>query len=603
MFRVYTCLTVDHDWRLILLAAVVCFAASAVAISLFHRAQATAGRTRLVWMGLDAAAAGCGIWATHFIAMLAYVPAVNAGYNLTLTVLSLLIAVLITGAGFGMALLNPGRWTSAIGGVVVGGGIAAMHYTGMMALELPGRIIWSANLVTASIVFGVVFGAVAVFYAARRDDWANTMVAIVSLTLAIVAMHFTAMGAVLVLPDPTRLAGAGTLSPYSFSIVIASATTIILGMCFVAAFSDRRWKGKLRQQKDLLDAALESMLQGLCMYDAEGRILLFNRRFAEMVGFTVDELKGKTLLDLIERRKERGEFSDDPKKYFEELLAEIRRGEMYDRQIKSVSGRMLRVVQQPRPDGGWVSTLEDITEWRAAQARTTHMAHHDALTDLANRTQLVKKLEDSLVDLRSRGDTIAVHFIDVDRFKSINDSLGHDGGDVLLKAVAERLRAAIRANDMVARLGGDEFVVVQTGIKSRNQAEDFARRLTSAMSVPITLNEQSTIATVSVGVALAPADGTNAERLLKSADLALYKAKADGRNCVRFFQFEMDAELQVRTKLERTIRDAVQHDRFELHYQPLFEMSERRLIGFRGVDTPSHGGRNAHPATHVHSTC
>ena len=173
MFQVYTCLTVDHDWRLVVLAVAVCFLASAVAISLFHRAQAAIGRTRLVWLSLDAAAGGCGIWATHFIAMLAYDPGIGAGYNLVLTILSLLIAVLITGVGLSVALLDFGRWTAVFGGAVLGGGIAAMHYTGMMALDLPGRITWAPNLVVTSIALGVTFGAAALYFAVRRDNWAE----------------------------------------------------------------------------------------------------------------------------------------------------------------------------------------------------------------------------------------------------------------------------------------------------------------------------------------------------------------------------------------------------------------------------------------------
>ena len=164
MFRVYTCLTVDHDWRLVVLAVTVCFLASAVAISLFHRARATSGRTRLFWLSVDAVAAGCGIWATHFIAMLAYDPAIGAGYNLVLTILSLLIAVLITGVGLGAVLLNFGRWTAVLGGAVVGGGIAAMHYTGMMALELPGSITWVPSVVVASVVLGIAFAALSMFF-------------------------------------------------------------------------------------------------------------------------------------------------------------------------------------------------------------------------------------------------------------------------------------------------------------------------------------------------------------------------------------------------------------------------------------------------------
>jgi diguanylate cyclase (GGDEF)-like protein len=222
-------------------------------------------------------------------------------------------------------------------------------------------------------------------------------------------------------------------------------------------------------------------------------------------------------------------------------------------------------------------------EKQQADRRIRFLAHHDALTGLVNRSQLVQSFEAALAILPLRRAGIAVHFLDLDRFKTVNDTLGHDGGDFLLKTVAERLCSVTRVNDVVARLGGDEFVVVQTGVSSKDRAEDFAGRLISAVTAPMKFREQSIIATASVGVALAPEDGTDPERLLKSADLALYKAKADGRNCVRFFLPEMDAELQARCKLERIIRDAVLHDRFELHYQPLFEMPGRRLLGFEAL--------------------
>jgi diguanylate cyclase (GGDEF)-like protein len=222
-------------------------------------------------------------------------------------------------------------------------------------------------------------------------------------------------------------------------------------------------------------------------------------------------------------------------------------------------------------------------EKQQADRRIRFLAHHDALTGLANRAQLVQSLEAALAVLPLRRDGIAVHFLDLDRFKRINDSLGHEGGDSLLKTVAERLRAVIRIEDVVARLGGDEFVVLQTGVAGKVEAENFARRIISAVTAPMKLKDRPFVATVSVGVALAPADGIDPARLLKSADLAMYKAKADGRNCIRFFEPEMDAELQARFELEGVIREAVLHDRFELHYQPLFEMLERRLIGFEAL--------------------
>jgi diguanylate cyclase (GGDEF)-like protein len=239
-------------------------------------------------------------------------------------------------------------------------------------------------------------------------------------------------------------------------------------------------------------------------------------------------------------------------------------------------------------------------EKKQADRRIRFLAHHDALTGLANRAQLIEKLENAIAVLPLRGGCLAVHFIDLDRFKEINDTLGHDGGDFLLKTIAERLRAGIRVDDIAARLGGDEFVVVQTGISSKDQAEDFAHRLISAVIAPMTFKEQEIVATASIGVALAPIDGTNSERLLKSADLALYKSKADGRNCIRFFVPEMDASLQTRIALEKTLRDAVLHERFILHYQPLFEISGQRLIGFEAlIRLPAEDGTLIPPMTFI----
>jgi PAS domain S-box-containing protein len=462
MFRVFTCLTVDHDWRLVVLAGTVCFMASAVAINLLHRAQATKGRTRLVWLSLDAAAAGFGIWATHFIAILAYDPGVGAGYDLGLTVLSLLIAALITGAGLAVALRDFGRWTAALGGAVVGCGVAAMHYTGMLALQLPGRITWSPDLVAASVALGIAFAGFALFIAARRNDWANTLFAAVLLTLAIVAMHFTAMGAVSFIPDPTRVSDAVALSPTSLSLVIAGVAALILGMCLVAALSARHSQGKLRRQEYLLDTALENMSQGLCMFEADGRIRLFNDRYTKMMGVPAESLKDMSLLDMIKRRKASGDFAGDPEELFRRVLAEVREGKSNTRVIEIGSGRSVRVTEQPMLGGGWVSTLEDIAKWREAQAQILHMARHDALTNLPNRTLFHERLEHALRRV-TRNERVAVHCLDLDHFKDVNDSLGHPIGDGLLNEVAHRLRGCVRDGDTVARLGGDEFAIVQAG--------------------------------------------------------------------------------------------------------------------------------------------
>jgi diguanylate cyclase (GGDEF)-like protein len=239
-------------------------------------------------------------------------------------------------------------------------------------------------------------------------------------------------------------------------------------------------------------------------------------------------------------------------------------------------------------------------EKKQADRRIRFLAHHDALTGLANRAQLIEELENKLAVLAMQGGNLAVHFIDLDHFKEVNDTFGHDGGDFLLKTIAERLCAVTRADDIVGRLGGDEFVVVQTEVDSKDQVNEFARRLSCAVTAPMKFREQEIVATASVGAALAPSDGTDPERLLKSADLALYKSKADGRNCTSFFEPAMDAALHDRIALEKTLRDAVLHERFILHYQPLFEISSQRLIGFEAlIRLPAEDGTLIPPTTFI----
>ena len=222
-------------------------------------------------------------------------------------------------------------------------------------------------------------------------------------------------------------------------------------------------------------------------------------------------------------------------------------------------------------------------EKQQADRRIQFLAHHDVLTGLVNRARVIERLEAALALLPSTGGHIAVHFVDVDNFKKVNDTFGHDAGDFLLSVIGERLRAMARIEDMVARFGGDELVVVQTAVMNREQAEVFARRIAAVLGAPINFKEQEINLTFTIGVAVAPADGSTAERLLKSADLAVYEGKAAGRDCIRFFAPEMDETLQQRIALEKIIRDAVAHGGFTLHYQPLFELDTKDLVGFEAL--------------------
>ncbi|WP_276576794.1 MHYT domain-containing protein, partial [Bradyrhizobium sp. 23] len=289
-----------------MLAGLVCLLASSVAVSIFHRAIVAPARTRLIWIGIAGAAIGYGIWATHFVAMLAYEPGVTTGYGIVLTALSLATAMLLTSGGFGIAAGYSGRWRAAAGGVVIGGGIASMHYLGMWALEVPGRVTWSLDLVFASVILGMCLGCAALVVAVRYKNSWGALLAAVLLTLAIVSHHFTAMGAVQIVPDPTRSTDSLSLSPTFLALAIAGVALSVLGMSLIGVLADRRLasrtskfeeiisqlsiarqqlEGSQRELQDQtlrLDTAINHMVEGLCMFDAKKRLVVCNERYARL---------------------------------------------------------------------------------------------------------------------------------------------------------------------------------------------------------------------------------------------------------------------------------------------------------------------------------
>ncbi|HEV2157187.1 bifunctional diguanylate cyclase/phosphodiesterase [Bradyrhizobium sp.] len=581
MYQVLYCLTDQHDWRLVALGGAVCLLASAAAISLFHRARAASGGARVSWIALDAVVAGCGIWATHFIAMQAYGPGAGGAYNIPVTVLSLIFAIAVTFVGLSISVSAARSILVALGGAVVGGGVAAMHYTGMMALEIPARIGWATGTVTASIVLGIVFGSLALFVAGRRDSLADALGATVLLTVAIVSHHFTAMGAVELTPDPAIVISGLSIPPASLSILTASAAAAIIAIALAAAVLDRRAKGELGRQQVVLDSALENMSQGLCMFDADGKIILFNDRYAAMLRRTDIALTGRLLVDVLKEEESKGQWSGNPDEFFARLVDDAREGRTTT-DVVNRFGRSIRVVNQPMQGGGWVATFEDITEWLEAQAKISHMARHDALTGLPNRVLFHEQLEQGL-RLAGSNDQLAVLCLDLDHFKDINDSLGHPVGDALLKEVGRRLKATVGENDTVARLGGDEFAVVQIGRSEETASRSLAGRLVEVISAPYEIDDHQIVIGVSIGISLSPQDGSNSDELLKNADLALYRAKADGRGTYRFFETGMDARAQARRLLEMDLRAALQRNEFQVYYQPIRDVASDRVVAFEAL--------------------
>ncbi|MDB5600712.1 MAG: Diguanylate cyclase protein [Xanthobacteraceae bacterium] len=340
---------------------------------------------------------------------------------------------------------------------------------------------------------------------------------------------------------------------------------------------------ELREQNLRFDAALENMAQGLCMIDQDEKIIVCNQRFLDIYGHPPELVKpGANMRDVLQATFARGVLAQITAEQLQQEFTERLDRDLSTSHRQLTDGRTIMIMRRRMAHGGWVATYEDITERRKAEERIAHMARHDALTDLPNRVLFREKMDEGLAQVRTHGDSMAVLCLDLDNFKSVNDTLGHPIGDKLLMIVAQRLTQVVGEGETIARLGGDEFAVLQIAPQP-HAAETLARRLVEAVSEPIAIDGHEINNAVSIGIAVTPTDGIEADKLMKCADLALYRAKADGRGVYRFFAPEMDARIQVRRKLEIELRKALGHGEFSLVFQPLVRMVDNELIGMEAL--------------------
>jgi diguanylate cyclase (GGDEF)-like protein/PAS domain S-box-containing protein len=696
MLRILNCLEYQHDWWLVLLAGCVCFLSSVAAANLFQRARASEGRSRMVWLLAAGTMTGSGTWATHFIAMLAYTPGFLISYDLTITVFSLFVAIIVITAGFAVALFGGARWGGPAGGALAGIGVACMHYMGMASLRIPAEIIWMPDLVTASIVLGILFSAASLHVARRSDTPLKVMCAASLLTLAIVSHHFVAMSAIGLIPQSVPGGEVDLMSPVALSLVIAAFVAVILVAGLVGAISDRRVRRRTSERNIQLDAALNNMGQGLCMFGPDNRLQLWNERYLTMYRLAPDSIQpGMTVDDLCAVREAAGTGFADMEAYRTELGAAMDNqagasciGEVGD-------GRTINVTYQQMPNGGWVVTHEDITEREAAkrdlertrsfldtiiesvpsaimvkefpdlryrlinqagerhlgidrqsilgkcatevfpaalaqsidvrdrqvlaseagsvtheyefegltgdprtvitkrialkdaagqakylistihdvterkrsEARIAHLALHDPLTDLPNRAAFNDHLARTLEGASAGQSGFALLCIDLDHFKEVNDVFGHAVGDLLLGEAARRITVACDGA-FLARLGGDEFTIITSAGPQPATAERICERVMAAFNAEFRLNDHAIHAGCTIGISIYPQDGADVETLIANADAALYRAKAEERGTIRFFEAAMDQQIREKRALQRDLVAALENNEFELYFQP-----------------------------------
>ncbi len=402
-------------------------------------------------------------------------------------------------------------------------------------------------------------------------QWRRQRAVLIGATLALLGLVATA-GAIVLreIRHQSRLADVLTAKAQAEQARTGAEARLAVAAARTQADAERH----ARDQR--FGIAMNNLSQAMCMFDTEDRLVVANARFADLFNLPHAGLTEGVPLDMLLPASESGSGLAC-------VIGELRYQDRHGRVVRELEdGRSLAVNYERVPDQGWLVTLEDVTERRDAEARIAHMAHHDALTDLPNRVLFHARLSEALARSR-RGEACAVLCLDLDHFKSVNDTLGHPIGDALLKEVTSRLLRQVRELDTVARLGGDEFAIIQTSVDQPKDATALARRLIDALRQPYELDGHQVVIGTSIGISVIPDDGNDPDQLLKNADMAMYRAKSDGRGRYRFFEPEMDAWMQARRLMEVDLRRALAEGEFELYYQPLMNMQTRTVSSFEAL--------------------
>ncbi len=586
MLQVYNSITQQHDLRLVIVAGFICFLAAYTAFSLIGRGVEAGPKARIWWIGAGAFATGSGVWATHFIALIAFEANMPVGYALGPTLLSVLIAMLISGLGLAVSMMRK-IGMPLLGGAIIGAGTGAMHFIGMSALEVPGIVEYDKIYVVAALLIGIIGGGIAALVGLAKFDGTHRLTGAILLTLAICGLHFTGMAGASITPDPAMPAPQQGVSPIALAIAVTAITLMVLCFSLAGSILDEHLVSRSVKEAERLAASetrfrqlTEATFEGILMHNS-GRIVDTNRSMAELMGVPAESLIGRDIMDCVaetSRPMLRKYITDDI-----QAACEI--------ELKHIDGTLIpaeiltRTIRTGASNGQETRVLavRDIRERKEAEERIRHMAHHDSLTGLPNRRMFMDRLVQVLARSKRDGTTVAVLCLDLDRFKHVNDLGGHAAGDELLRQVAKRLGESIRTEDTAARLGGDEFAVIQVGVAHPDGPGIMAERMVKAIGKPFDLGGQQTMIGTSIGIALHPGDGEEGEDLVRAADTALYRAKEAGRGTFRFFEAEMDVRLQERRMLERDLRRALAEQQLRVHYQPLADCGGGKIVGFEAL--------------------
>lgn len=556
MTTLFTCIAQQHDLRLVLLAACICalgtFSAFALGREVLRSRQASGS---LIWGVLGVTATASAIWATHFIAMLAYRPGLPFRFEAVPTVLSFGVALALVGAGASLVLARPDRLGRTLGGCVAGAAIGAMHYAGMSGFRVQGILRWDSATVAASVLAGIALGGLsgaATTSRFRPVAW----LAPVLLLLAVCSAHFIGMSAVTIDYDPRQAEPDGWFDAAILALVVGEMATLIVGCSLASVWLSMRRRRQLAAEEQRLHDLVDIAIEGLLICDGE-TIVGMNRSLERMLGADRHTITGRAVDDLLPARS----------------AASVPTGAEEDASLKIGTGDLVpvKLIAQEITIGTLrhrVIAVRDQRNRIETELRMSRLAREDALTSLGNRLTFAEELTTQFASRRKSDDHFALLMLNLDRFKLVNDTLGHGVGDELLRRVAGRLRGAVPAGDLLVRLGGDEFAILARDVADAEAVQSLAERLIDMIGRPYVINGQVVVVDASMGIALAPTDGDSPESITRHADLALYRAKEEGRGTYRMFEEGMNARMQARRLLEADLRKAISRREFVVYYQP-----------------------------------
>ncbi|AFZ33024.1 diguanylate cyclase/phosphodiesterase with PAS/PAC and MHYT sensor(s) [Gloeocapsa sp. PCC 7428] len=609
LISISTALSATYDLRLVVLSLVVAIISSYTALDMAGQVPVTQGLARKLWLGGSAIALGISIWVMHFIAMLAYELPIPITYDIATTFLSLLVAIALCGVGLSIASRRPLGWLPLFaGGMFVGLGIVGMHFTAMWGMRLAAMPVYNQLFVIGAGVFTVFMSTSALWLAFHAS--AEKIVSSESLGkvgsaifagVAIDALHYLGMMAVDYYPSIKLLRQSAGIDRFILAISTGTAGLSILLLTSVGSYFGQRLSAKianaeaLRESEERYQKLFDFAPDAYFAIAADGTLKSVNNFAAEYLGYDKQELIGQPALVTV--------YEGD-RDWMQEWMASIFREKITSSEVE---------LRKVRKDGSvlWVrernqlvidnegepielhAICRDITERKQAEEELLQNAFHDVLTGLPNRALFLDRLEQAIQHAKRYPKYLfAVLFLDLDRFKVINDSLGHLLGDKLLIAIATRLQGCVRPTDTVARLGGDEFTILLDGIQDASDTIRVAERIEQALTSPFEIEEQQIFTSASIGIALSSTNYDQPEALLRNADIAMYRAKNQGAGRYEIFNPVMYAKAVARLQLETDLRRAIERQEFILQYQPIISLHTGKITGFEALvrwQHPQHG--------------